>query len=151
MQRIGVWGSAVMTALVLSGTALAQDGGIRAEVAAANAAYDAAILARDAAALDALFAPDFVYVGTHANRRDRTEQIRNMTAGEGRLVEGRSEEVEITPLGDAAALVTGRFVGVWREDGADEAVDERYTTVWVRTDGRWRLKHEHVSLRPAQR
>lgn len=147
MKRRGILiGAAATAALVLGEAARAQDG-----PAQANAAYDAAILARDAAALDALFTTDFVYIGTHVNRRDRTEQIANMTAGEGHLVEGGSQEVEITPLGDAAALVTGRFRGVWREGGTDEAVDERYTTIWVQIDGRWRLKHEHVSLRPAQR
>lgn len=152
MIRRGMLIAAVAAAaLVTGGAARAQDRSAPDGLAQANAAYDAAILARDAAALDALFAPDFVYVGTHANRRDRAEQIANMTAGEGRLVSGGSEEVEITSLGDTAALVTGRFRGVWREGETDEAVDERYTTVWVRIDGRWRLKHEHVSLRPAQR
>ncbi len=151
MRRRAMVLATLAAALVAGGAASAQDGDVRAEVAAAQAAYDAAILGRDAAALDVLFAPDFVYVGTHANRRERTEQIANMTTAEGRLVTGGSEAVEITPLGEDAALVTGRFRGVWREGGADEAVDERFTAVWRRTDGRWRLKHEHVSLRPAQR
>ena len=115
---------------------------------AANAAYDAALLARDRAAIEALFAPDYSFIGDEAEQRGRDEQIARQTEGDVQILEARSDQIVVTPLGPTAALLTGRFTGRVRMDEREIAFVERYTSVWVLSDGRWRLRHEHSSLEP---
>ena len=49
--------------------------------------------------------------------------------------------LEITPLGDAAALVLGK----WRLDGLGEPVGGNFTIVFRKIDGRWVIVHDHTS------
>lgn len=142
------------TALIMLLTALAACSGpgqksdtSTADLRAANAAYDAALIAGDAAALGKIFADDFQIIDDDANLRDKQEQIRTMTEVVD-LLEARSDDVRITQLGPDAALMTGRFTGRYRMDGKENDFTERYTSVWVRKDGQWKVRHEHASLVP---
>ena len=49
--------------------------------------------------------------------------------------------LEITPLGDAAALVLGQ----WKLDGLGEPVGGNFTIVFRKIDGRWVIVHDHTS------
>jgi beta-aspartyl-peptidase (threonine type) len=49
--------------------------------------------------------------------------------------------LEITPLGDAAALVLGQ----WKLDGLSEPVGGNFTLVFRKIDGRWVIVHDHTS------
>lgn len=114
----------------------------------ANAAYDAALLARDAEALAQIYTDDFTFIGDNAEQRDKAAQIAYMTSDAIELLEARSTEVEVTMLGADAALVTGRLIGRFRAGGEEHAFTERYTSVWRRDGAEWRLRHEHSSLEP---
>ena len=77
-----------------------------------------------------------------AHGRDRIEQ----TMREGFWKSGRPlqqlhyEHVEVRMLGDAHALVTGRYVLT----GADRPQRTGwFTTVWARTSDGWRMIHDH--------
>ena len=48
---------------------------------------------------------------------------------------------EITPLGDAAALVLGQ----WKLDRTSEPVGGNFTLVLRKIDGRWVIVHDHTS------
>ncbi len=120
-----------------------------AELKTANAGYDAALVTGDAAALARYYTDDFRMIDDDANVRDKAQQIRVMTE-EVTLLQARSDEVEVTPLGSDAALVTGRFVGSYRAGGKENAFSERYTSVWVRRGGEWKVKHEHASITPKE-
>lgn len=48
---------------------------------------------------------------------------------------------EITPLGDAAALVLGE----WKLDRESEPVGGNFTLVFRKLDGRWVIVHDHTS------
>jgi ketosteroid isomerase-like protein len=50
-------------------------------------------------------------------------------------------EFEITPLGDSAALVLGK----WKLDRANEPVAGNFTLVVRKIDGRWVIVHDHTS------
>jgi ketosteroid isomerase-like protein len=45
-------------------------------------------------------------------------------------------------IGDVA-VVTGRSVSAGRIDGRDVTVTQRYTDIYVRRDGRWRVVASH--------
>ena len=49
--------------------------------------------------------------------------------------------LEITPLGDAAALVLGE----WKLDRASEPIGGNFTLVLRKIDGRWVIVHDHTS------
>lgn len=117
------------------------------EIAAANAAYDQALIAGDAKALNAAYTGDFRIIDDDANVHDKASQVRFMTE-ELDLLDARSDDVEVTPLGKDEALVTGRITGRYRMDGAENSFTERYTSVWVRDGDTWKIKHEHSSLVP---
>ncbi len=118
-----------------------------ADLQAANAAYDRALIDGDAAALGKVYADDFTMIDDDANLRGRQDQIRTMTEVVD-LLEARSDDVKITPLGRNAALLTGRFTGRYRAGGKENTFAERYTSVWVRDEGEWKIRHEHASLVP---
>jgi beta-aspartyl-peptidase (threonine type) len=50
-------------------------------------------------------------------------------------------DLEITPLGDSAALVLGE----WKLDRASEPVAGNFTLVVRKIDGRWVIVHDHTS------
>lgn len=62
---------------------------------------------------------------------------------EGRpLQQLRYEQVQVRPLGDTHALMTGRFIlsGGGRPDASGW-----FTLVWAWKDGRWQIVHDHSS------
>lgn len=118
-----------------------------AELRATNAGYDRALVDGDAAALARYYADDFTRIGNDANIHDKQDQIRTMSQVVD-LIQGRSDDVRITPLGRDAALLTGRFTGRYLMDGKEDAFTERYTSIWLREDGEWKVRHEHASLVP---
>lgn len=138
--------------IMLAALAACSDGGTNAETSttelrAANAAYDRALIAGDAAALGRIFTDDFTIIDDDANVRGKREQIKTLTEVVD-LLEARSDDVKIATLGADAALMTGRFTGRYRAGGKENTFTERYTSVWVREDGEWKVKHEHASVVP---
>lgn len=115
----------------------------------ANARYDRAIVAGDRAALEQILADDYVYLTAEGEVRDRAATISQHAAGRVRVESPGSEEVAIRWLGDHA-LVTGRFRGRLTMGESSAPLDERYSSVWAKQEGRWRLRHEHASPIPAR-
>jgi uncharacterized protein (TIGR02246 family) len=115
---------------------------------AANAEYDRAIIAADAAALDQIYTDDFSFVGDKAELRNKLEQIRHMTEGSIRLLYARSDDIAVRRLGPNHALLTGRFTGRYRSGANEVSFVERYSSIWMRQGSRWRLRHEHSSFVP---
>lgn len=114
---------------------------------AANSEYDRALIAGDAAALENTYTADYSIIDDDADIHGRQDQIRMMTQVVD-LLEARSDDVKITPLGPDSALLTGRLNGRYRVAGEENTFTERYTSVWVRQDGEWKIRHEHASLVP---
>ena len=124
-----------------------KEASIVAGVGEANAAYDRALIAGDAAALGNIYAEDFTIIDDDGAIHGKQDQIAFMTTKVD-LLDAQSDDIKVTPLGPDAALVTGRFTGRYRMDGKENAFTERYTSVWVRKDGAWKVRHEHASLLP---
>ena len=62
-----------------------------------------------------------------------------------RLESGKSDDVKVRVYGNTAVM-TGRFTakGKFRDKSID--IRERYTAVWVKREGRWRLVAEQGNL-----
>ncbi|MBA3512429.1 nuclear transport factor 2 family protein [Sphingomonas sp.] len=117
------------------------------QLRAANAQYDQALIEGDAAALNRYYTEDFQIIDDDGAVHDKKNQVQFMTK-EVDLLNARGDDVKVTLLGPDSALVTGRFSGRYRYKGKEEDFTERYTSVWVRKDGQWRVRHEHTSLLP---
>lgn len=139
----------LFAALLVASCSKAPEDGAEAQRAllAANAAYDRALVAGDAAALGRTFTEDFRLIDDDGDIHDKNAQIQFMTRTID-LLSAKSDDIKVHVLGDDAALVTGRFTGKYRARGQDVDFIERYTSVWVRDGDQWRLKHEHSSLTP---
>ncbi|MBW7906583.1 MAG: DUF4440 domain-containing protein [Phycisphaerae bacterium] len=51
------------------------------------------------------------------------------------------DDLEVSPISDAAALVLGR----WRLERADGSLGGNFSLVFRRIDGRWVIVHDHTS------
>ena len=111
-----------------------------------NADYDQAIMRGDAAALERIFADEYIYTNPKCEVLGKEEQIAELSSGAGKLEGAKSDDVRIRVYGETAVM-TGRFTARSRRDGKDFQVEERYTAVWVRRDGRWQLVAEQGNLK----
>ncbi len=116
-------------------------------VIAANTAKDEAMIARDAVRLASFYTDDYLLIDDDAGVHDKRDQVQFMTQNV-QLLKARSDDVRVTMLAPDAALVTGRLTGRYRMDNKESDFIERYTGVWRRQGGAWRVKHEHGSLVP---
>ncbi|HEY0929861.1 MAG TPA: nuclear transport factor 2 family protein [Gemmatimonas sp.] len=112
---------------------------------ALNAAYDRALLDADSVALDSIYHQDFKYLGPSGELRSRAAQIAALTSGKVDLVKGKSDSVDIHVYG-TTAIVIGQFSGRAQVDANRFAFRERYSTTWLRENGRWRLIVEHGTV-----
>jgi ketosteroid isomerase-like protein len=110
-----------------------------------NERWNRAWLERDAAAVDDLAADGYVYVGPQGQGLDRSAILEIVHSPSYRLKSGAWTEVAIHPLGDDTALVLDRFTGAGEYRGQEFDEDHRRTSVWVRRDGSWQVRHEHCS------
>jgi len=140
---------AATVALILSACATSGPPASQAsdDLRAANAAYDAALISADRQALEEILTDDFRFVTDTGAIVDKRTQIDDLTSGRFDILTAASDELSIERHGDAA-LIVGRFRASVRYGDEQTDIVERYTTLWVWRDGRWRLRHEHSSLQP---
>jgi ketosteroid isomerase-like protein len=108
------------------------------------AAYDAATLHGDSAALRHLLADEYRYVSSNGRVFDKEEALAWTQSPAYRLDSGRSDEVLVRVFGDAAVVV-GRWTATGTNDGTAFHDVDRYTSVYVRRGGRWQIVSDHVS------
>ncbi|MDQ4121354.1 MAG: Rid family detoxifying hydrolase [Acidobacteriota bacterium] len=114
---------------------------IEQELLKANREYDAAIVANDANALDKILADDFVYTNPDGEVRDKARQLAFARSGELKFETGTSDDVKIRIYGNTAVM-TGRFTAKGQFKDKSMEINERYTAVWIKQNGRWRLVAE---------
>lgn len=88
----------------------------------------------DPVAVTELLTPDFVEVGASGDRWDRTSIVAALAASPDADAEMR--EIRVVALGDDAVLLT-----YLAETRAIPRVRSRRASVWVRADGRWRMRY----------
>ena len=99
----------------------------------------AAMLANNAAALDALLDPSLHFAHATGVVDDKPALMAKMAAG--RIVYTRitwSEDV-VTALADDAALLTGRMKTEVEVEGTAKVLNNRVISIWRRTGSDWQL------------
>jgi ketosteroid isomerase-like protein len=116
-----------------------QSGDAAAQVLAADAAFRAAVCAGDAAGLDALLTPQFVYIHSTGLEDSRAEFLARAKGGPVTYVKRDVQGVVARVHGDAAALTGHTAIGFQRAGHPVETRWSNFLASWVRSGGTWRM------------
>ncbi|HVP44197.1 MAG TPA: nuclear transport factor 2 family protein [Terriglobales bacterium] len=103
----------------------------------------------DAVALDRIYADDFIGVGPSGTVRTKPQVISDFTSGDLKFQSITTDEVRVRVY-ENTAVETGLSTMVGQDKGKTVPRDTRFTRVWVKQQGRWRLVANHYSLRIRQ-
>jgi len=103
----------------------------------------------DAEAIDRIYADDFIGVGPSGTVRTKPQVIADFTSHDLKFQSITTEEVQVRVYGNTA-VETGRSTMTGQDKGKDVPRDTRFTRVWVKQQGRWRLVANHYSIRIMQ-
>jgi uncharacterized protein (TIGR02246 family) len=103
----------------------------------------------DAGALDRIYADDFVGVGPSGTVRTKAQVISDFTSGKLKFQSITTDEVQVRVY-ENTAVETGLSTMVGQDKSKTVPRDTRFTRVWVKQQGRWRLVANHYSSRIAQ-
>ena len=98
----------------------------------------------DASSLDRIYAPDFIGVGPSGRVRTKPPVISDFTSGDLKFQSITTDDVQVRVYGDTA-IETGRSTMIGQDKGQTVPRDTRFTRVWVKQHGRWRLVANHYS------
>src|ERR1700756_5829197 len=103
----------------------------------------------DATALDRIYAADFIGVGPSGRVRTKPQVISDFTSGDLKFRSITTDEVQVRVY-ENTAVETGLSTMVGQDKGKAVPRDTRFTRVWVKQQGRWRLVANHYSSRITQ-
>src|SRR5437899_9159573 len=103
----------------------------------------------DATALDRIYAADFIGVGPSGTVRTKAQVISDFTSGALKFQSITTQEVQVRVY-ENTAVETGLSTMVGQDKGKAVPRDTRFTRVWVKQHGHWRLVANHCSSRIAQ-
>ena len=103
----------------------------------------------DAVALDRIYADDFIGIGPSGTVRTKAQVISDFTSGDLKFQSIVTDEVQVRVY-ENTAVETGLSTMVGQDKGQAVPRDTRFTRVWVKQDGRWRLVANHYSSRITQ-
>jgi uncharacterized protein (TIGR02246 family) len=103
----------------------------------------------DAVALDRIYADDFIGVGPSGTVRTKAQVLSDFTSGDLKFQSITTDEVQVRVYGNTA-VETGLSTMIGQDKGKAVPRDTRFTRVWVKEQGRWRLVANHYSSRVAQ-
>src|ERR1051325_3829760 len=98
----------------------------------------------DAAALDRIYADDFVGIGPSGIVRTKPQVISDFTSGDLRFTSITTDDVQVRVYGNTAVEI-GRSTMDGHDKGKAVPRDNRFTRVWVKQQGRWQLVANHYS------
>ena len=103
----------------------------------------------DAVALDRIYADDFIGVGPSGTVRTKAQVISDFTSGDLKFQSIVTDEVQVHVY-ENTAVETGVSTMSGQDKGKAVPRDTRFTRVWVKQEGRWRLVANHYSSRIMQ-
>ena len=103
----------------------------------------------DAAALDRIYADDFIGVGPSGTVRTKPQVLADFTSGNLKFQSITTDEVQVRVY-ENTAVETGLSTMIGQDKGKPVPRDNRFTRVWVKQQGHWRLVANHYSLLTTQ-
>jgi uncharacterized protein (TIGR02246 family) len=103
-------------------------------------------LEKDAATVEHLAAPDYLYVAPNGSTLDRPAILSIIRSPSYRLDHGTRTEVVVRAVGRDAAVVRHHYRGAGSFEGTSFTDDQRCVMVWEKQDGEWRLVMDQCSF-----
>jgi len=100
----------------------------------------------DKVALDRIYADDFIGIGPSGTVRTKPQVLSDFTSGELKFQSITTDDVQLRVYGNTV-VETGISTMIGQDKGKAVPRDNRFTRVWVKQQGRWRLVANHYSLR----
>lgn len=97
-----------------------------------------AVVSRDAAFVDRIWAEEFVYTGVRGEVKNKADILAELKAGDLKFDLLKFDDVRVRIFGDAA-VVTGRAITKGRSKQGEISGQFRYTRVYVKRKGAWQL------------
>ena len=104
----------------------------------------------DVLVLNRIYSDDFIGVGPSGTVRTKPQVIADFTSGDLKFQSIATDEVQIRVYVNTA-VETGQSTMIGQDKGKPVPRDNRFTRVWVRQQGRWRLVLNHYSTLITQR
>ena len=125
---------------------------IEAAVRSLSADWAQAMLKKDAAILERIWAPDFVYVEPSGRRFTKADGIADLKKSTEQYTSAAASSIDVRVYGGGTVAVD---IGDYKEVGRDKdgkAFDRttRFTNVWVLKGGAWQCVSGHASQLPAR-
>ena len=98
----------------------------------------------DTVALNRIYADDFIGVGPSGAVRTKPQVISDFTSGDLKFQSITTDDVRVRVYGNTA-VETGRSTMIGQDRGKAVPRDNRFTRVWIKQVGRWRLVSNHYS------
>ena len=98
----------------------------------------------DAGALERIYAADFIGVGPSGAVRTKPQVISDFASGELRFQSIATDDVQVRIYGNTA-VETGLSTMNGQDKGKAVPRNNRFTRVWVKQQGHWRLVLNHYS------
>ena len=98
----------------------------------------------DAVALNRIYADDFIGVGPSGTVRTKAQVISDFTSGELKFQSITTDEVQVRVYENTAVEI-GLSTMIGQDKGKAVPRDTRFTRVWVKQQGHWRLVSNHYS------
>ena len=135
--------------LVVAATGVAQKESVEETIRKLDNERIQAQIHADAVALDRIYADDFIGVGPSGTMRTKPQVISDFTAGELNFQSITTDEVKVRVY-ENTAVETGLSTMLGQDKDKAVPRETRFTRVWVKQKGRWRLVANHYSLRITQ-
>jgi ketosteroid isomerase-like protein len=119
------------------------------EIVALEADLRHAQLTADVGALDRLIADDLLFTGPDGQLGTKAQDLAAHQSGVVRIRDHQPTELRVRRVGIDVAIVALRTHLVVEVNGATVRGSYRYTRVWAREEGEWRVAGGHVSATPA--
>ena len=113
------------------------------EILAVRDRIRAAAAAKDAAALEALYDPNFMHLRDTGRTDLKDERIAALISGEPAIETAPEEDVAVQPYGSSTAVATG-ISGV-KDTTSGRAVPYRWLVVYVKGESGWRAALSQAS------
>ena len=140
---------AILMAIILlqQTPALSKDAFDLKELYRLEAVWNEAHLKGDAEALDALWANDLVVIVASMRLINKADALEMVRSNRMPFTKYETSEIRVKPFTDSA-VVTGRLLRERLMNGKTITDDWRFTKVYVRSGGRWRVTSWHGSPAP---
>jgi ketosteroid isomerase-like protein len=117
-------------------------GDVEKQIAEIEHQRDQAIQDRDMSTLDRIHADDFTFVNTRGGILSKAEYLDEIRTGALKFLSFKQDDYHFQVYGEAIVL-TGRSSGIVEYHGKVNQVPRRFTIVYVKDHGRWRLATYH--------